>query len=92
MFICYFHRFLVEDYLHEHYCTFEQFCVVSGFIYMVLIYFFFMIKREPLVDKTLIKNESAVTKQTKKGRFCFFQNILSETVFTTVKRIFKNTF
>ena len=22
--ICYFHIFLVQDHLHEHYCTFEQ--------------------------------------------------------------------
>ena len=66
IFLCYFHKFSVQDHLHEHYCTFEQFCVVSGFIYVVLIHFFFIIKREPLVGKRLMEIESAVAKQTKK--------------------------
>ena len=30
-------------------------------------------KREPLVGETMIEIESAVAKQTKKVRFCFFQ-------------------
>ena len=49
--------------------TFRQFCFVSGFVCVALIYFFFIIKREPLVDETLIEIESAVTKQTKKCNF-----------------------
>ena len=65
----YFHKFLVQDHLHEHYCTFEQ-----------------------LVGKTLIEIESAVAKQTKNVRFCFFQIILQTEFFTTVKGILKNTF
>ena len=65
IFICYFHMFLVQDHLHEHFCTFEQ-----------------------LVGKTLIEIESAVAKQTKNVQFCFFQNILPATFFTTVKGTF----
>ena len=36
---------------------------------------------EQLVGKTLIEIESAVAKQTKNVQFCFFQNILSATIF-----------
>ena len=43
--------------------------------------FFFTTKREPSVGKTLIEIESAVAKQTKKVRFCFFQNTLLATIF-----------
>ena len=42
--------------------------------------------------QTLVDIESAVAKQTKKVQFCFFQNILPVSLFTTVKGIFKNTF
>ena len=55
IFICDFHKFSLQDHLHEHYRNFEQFCVVSGFVCEVLIYFFFIIKREPLVGETLIE-------------------------------------
>ena len=41
---------------------------------------------EQLVGKTLIQIDSAVTKQTKHMRFCFFQNILSATIFFYRKR------
>ena len=60
---CYFHKFSFQDHLHEHYCNFGQFCIVSGFVCVALIYFFFIIKREPLVDETLIEIESAVAKE-----------------------------
>ena len=50
--------FSAQDYLHEHYCTFEQ-----------------------LAGKTLTETECAVAKQTKKVRFCFFQNILQAAIF-----------
>ena len=36
---------------------------------------------EQLIGKTLIEIESAVAKQTKNVRFCFFQNILPATIF-----------
>ena len=36
---------------------------------------------EQLVGKTLIKIESAVAKQTKNVRFCFFQSILQAAIF-----------
>ena len=68
--------FSVHDHLHEHLCTFNQFCIVSSFFFATLIYFFFVIKRETLVGKTLLEIESTVAKQTKIVRFCFFQNIL----------------
>ena len=42
---------------------------------MALIYFFFIIKREPLLSEILIEIEFEVAKQTKKVRVCFFQNI-----------------
>ena len=54
-----------QNHLHENFCTFEQFCVVSGFVCVTLIYFFFTIKREHLVGETLIEIESTVAKQTK---------------------------
>ena len=63
IFIWYFHKFSVQDHLHEHYCTFEQ-----------------------LVGKTLIEIESAVAKQTKNVRFCFFQNILQVAIFYHLER------
>ena len=56
--LCYFHKFSVQDHLHEHYCSFKQ-----------------------LVSETLIEIESAVAKQTKNVRFCFFQNILPAKIF-----------
>ena len=59
-YLCYFHKFSVQDHLHEHFCTFEQFCVVLGFVCVALNYFFFIIKREPLVGETLREIESAV--------------------------------
>ena len=74
-YLCYFHQFSVQDNLHEHYCAFEQFFVVSGFFCVALIYFFFIIKREPLLSEILIEIEFEVAKQTKKVRVCFFQNI-----------------
>ena len=64
-YLCYF-KFLVQDHLHEHFCTLEPFCVVLGFVCVSLI-----IKREPLVGETLIEMESAVAKQTKKVHFFF---------------------
>ena len=70
-----FHKFSVQDHLYEHYCTFEQFCVVSGFVCVALIYFFFIIKHEPLVGETLIEIESAVAKQTKKSNFNSFKTL-----------------
>ena len=41
---------------------------------------------EQLVGKTLIEIESAVAKQTKNVRFCFFQNILPATIFYHCQR------
>ena len=79
-YLCYLHKFSVQDHLHEHYCTFEQFCVVSGFVCVALRYFFFIIKLEPLVGETLIEIESAVARQ-QKSAICFFQNILPATIF-----------
>ena len=76
--LCYFHKFSVQYHLCEHFCIFEQFFAVSGFVCVVLIYFFFIVKREPLVCKSLI--ESAVAKQ-KKVRFCFLQIILPVSIF-----------
>ena len=64
-YLCYLHKFSVQDHLHEHYCTFEQFCVVSDVVCVALRYFFFIIKREPLVGETLIEIESAVARQQK---------------------------
>ena len=42
-YLCYFHKFPVQDHLHEHFRTFEQFCVVSGLACVALIYLFFII-------------------------------------------------
>ena len=41
---------------------------------------------EQLVGKTLIEIESAVAKQTKNVRFCFFQNILQVAIFYHLER------
>ena len=65
---------IFTDHLDEHYCTFEQFCVTSGFVYLALIFSFFVIKLESLVGKTLIEIESAVAKQTKKSTILFLSN------------------
>ena len=53
---------------------------------MVLIYYFLIMKREPLVGEALIEINSAVAKQTKNVRFCFFQNILLARIFKTCQR------
>ena len=47
----------------------------------VWLYFFIIIKCEPLVGETLIEIKSAVTKQAEKVWFCFFQNILTVIIF-----------
>ena len=65
-YLCYFYKFLVPDHLHERFCTFDQFCVVLGFVYVELIYFLSIIKREPLVGETLIEFKCELAKQTKK--------------------------
>ena len=40
--ICFFfHKFSVQDHLHEDFCTFKQFSVILGFVCMALINFFF---------------------------------------------------
>ena len=80
-YLCFFHKFLVQDHLYEHFCTLKQFCVFSGFACVALIYFFFIIKLDPSVGETLIEIASAVAKQTKKVWFSFFQNILPATIF-----------
>ena len=80
-YLCYFHKFLVQAHLNEHFWTFEDICVVSGFVCLALTGFFFIIKPEPLVGETLIEIKCAVAKQTKKGQFFFFQNILPATIF-----------
>ena len=54
--------------------AFMDFCVVSGFVYVALIYFFF-IKRELLVGETLIEIGSAVAIQTKKCDFVSFKTL-----------------
>ena len=43
---------------------------MSGFLCVALIYFFFIVKCEPLNGETLIEIESAVAKQ-KKSEICF---------------------
>ena len=48
---------------------------------MTLIYFFFIIKREPLVDETLIEIESAVAKQTKRCDFFSFKTFCQQQFF-----------
>ena len=80
-YLCYFHKFLVQAYLNEHFWTFEDICVVSGFVCVALIGFFFIIKPEPLFGETLIEIKCAVAKQTKIGQFFFIQNILPATIF-----------
>ena len=70
-YLCYLQKFSVQGHIHEHYYTFEQFCIVSGFVFVALIYFFFIIKRQPLVGKTPIEIEPAVAKQTKKSVILF---------------------
>ena len=52
--------------------TFGQFFVVSGFVWVALIFSFFIIKRESLVGETLIEIESAVAKQTNKKNAILF--------------------
>ena len=69
--------------------AFMDFCVVSGFVYVALIYFFF-IKRELLVGETLIEIGSAVAIQTKKCDFVSFKTLCQWQIFTTVKGISKN--
>ena len=54
--LIFFHKLSVEDHFHDHFCTFGQFCFVSGCGGMVLIYSLFMI----------IEIEIAVAKQAKK--------------------------
>ena len=44
-YLYYFHKFSVQDHLHEHFCTFVQFHVVSGFASVALIYFCFYNKK-----------------------------------------------
>ena len=82
-------KFFAEN--TEHFCTFEQFCVVSGFVSVALIYLFFIIKREPLVVETLIEIESTVAKHIKKSNFVSFKIFCQRQFFSTVKEIFKNT-
>ena len=65
-YLCYLQKFSVEGHLHEHNYTFEQFYVVSRYVCLALIYFFFIINREPLFGNILIEIECAVAKQTKK--------------------------
>ena len=48
---------------------------------MALIYFLFIIKREPLVGETIIESESAVAQKIKKVQISFFQNALPTTIF-----------
>ena len=88
--LCYFHKFWVEDDLHEHYCAFDQFCVVSGFFFAWLWFIFFIIKRGPLVGETLIEIESAVAKQKRKYDFVCFKTFGLRQFFSTIKVIFKN--
>ena len=71
--VCYFHKFSVKDPLHEHFCTFEQFCVVSGSVCVALNHFFLIIKRKSLISETPIEIESTVAKQTKKCDFVSFK-------------------
>ena len=49
--------------------TFGKFWVISGFVCVALIYFFFIIKHEPLLGEARIEIESVVAKQTKKCDF-----------------------
>ena len=72
--------------------TLGQFCVVSVFACVGLFYFFFIIKRELLIDKTLREIESAVAKQTKKCDFVSFKTFCQRQFFTIVKEMFKNIF
>ena len=76
IFICYFHKFSALHYSQVFSTTLPflyQFCVVSGFVSVALIYFFFIKTREPLVSEALIEIESAVAKQKKKCDFVSFK-------------------
>ena len=80
-YLSYFHKFSVQDNLHEHFCTFEQFCVVSGFACVALIYFFFIIKRQLLVGETMIDIESVAAKQTKESAILFLSKHTASDIF-----------
>ena len=59
---------------------------------MALIYFFFVIKCEPLIGEILMDIESPVAKQAKKCDFVSFKTFCWRKFFITVKGIFKSTF
>ena len=59
---------------------------------MAIIYFFFIMKREPMVGEILIDIESPVAKQAKKCDFVSFKTFFRRQFFITVKGIFKSTF
>ena len=71
---------------------FEWFCVVSGFACVALIYFFFVIKPEPLVGEILMDIVSSVAKQAKKCNFVSLKTFCWRQFFITVKGVFKSTF
>ena len=74
-YLCYFHKFLVQDHLHEYLravlCCFR----------LCLYGFYLFVFYHKTVGETQIEIESAVAKQTKKCDFVFFQNILPATIF-----------
>ena len=87
-YLCYFHKVSVQDHLHEYLrtvlCCFRL--CLCGFN------FFFMIKHEPLVGKTLIEIESAVAKQTKKYNFVFTKQSASDNFLPQSKGYLKTHF
>ena len=91
-YLCYFRKFSVQDHLHELFCTFEQFCVVSGFLCVALIYFFFIIKHEPLVGETLIEIKSTVAKQTNKSLILFLSKHSAGDNFLPLSKGYLKTF
>ena len=56
---------------------------------MALICFFFIIKREPLVDETVIEIESAVAKQIKKCDFVSFKIFCQRQFLTSLNLVLK---
>ena len=80
-------KFFAEN--TEHFCTFEQFCVVSGFVSVALIYLFFIIKSEPLVVETLIEIESTVAKHIKRAILFLSKYSASDNFLTPSKRYLK---
>ena len=65
--------------------AFMDFCVVSGFVYVALIYFFFN-KTRAFGWRNTDRNWICCSYTNKKVRFCFFQNFLPVTIFYHCQR------